>query len=273
MSVVVLSGTEDAESPEPLLFLAAACSDGSVRLFLLLENSQSLRLVAESFLHQRCVLKVQAFAYKTAGGRRGHIVASAATDGSVAFWDVSATLDLVTQAVKAEGGERKVLDLGTWLLTIQAHSCGVNSLQVHKMAGGRFLVASGSDDGSISVSDIEVSDESIVDGEAPAKMGVRVLRTFSRPCAHAAHVTGVRLLRPDLLLSASVDQRLTLWRLSEEGLSFVCSKFCHVADVAALECWEGEGPTYYSVICGQGLQVLRGTLELQAQSGLPFLEC
>uniref|UniRef100_A0ABM5FJ65 tRNA (34-2'-O)-methyltransferase regulator WDR6 n=1 Tax=Pogona vitticeps TaxID=103695 RepID=A0ABM5FJ65_9SAUR len=263
MSIAVLASTEDAEPSETLFFLAAACSDGSVRLFLLLESSQKLTLVAESFYHQHCVLKVQAFASETAGGRRRHFVASAATDGSIAFWDVSATLDLAAQAVQAGGGERKILDVGTRLLTIQAHSCGVNSLQVHKMAGGHFLVASGSDDGSISVSDIDVNDESIVDGEAPAEIGIRIFRTLSRPCAHAAHVTGVRLLRPDLLLSASVDQRLTLWHLCEDRLSFVCSKFCHVADVAALECWEVEGSSYHNVVCGQGLQVLHCSLELQ----------
>ncbi|XP_034287582.1 tRNA (34-2'-O)-methyltransferase regulator WDR6 isoform X2 [Pantherophis guttatus] len=70
MSVVVLARMEEMELPGPLCFLAAACSDGSVRLFLLLENAKKLCLVAESFHHQHCVLKVEAFAYKMASGRR-----------------------------------------------------------------------------------------------------------------------------------------------------------------------------------------------------------
>lgn len=123
-------------------------------------------------------------------------------------------------------------------------------------------MSSGSDDGSISVSAIEVSDRSVEDGEGPAGIGIRLLSTFSRPGAHAAPVTGLRLLRPDLLLSASVDQRLTLWRLGEDRLSCVRSRFCHVADVAALECWEAEGGGYHSAVCGHGLQVLRCSLEL-----------
>ncbi|XP_053154875.1 WD repeat-containing protein 6 isoform X2 [Hemicordylus capensis] len=252
MSIAVLAYTEDAELPGPLLFLAAACSDGSVRLFLLLEGAQKLWLVAESFHHQHCVLKIQAFAHKTADQRRRHFLGSAATDGSIAFWDITATVEQAAEAVKVESNERKLLALGTPVLTVQAHSCGVNSLHIQETADGHFLVASGSDDGSISLCVIGTNSKSPTAGT-----GVHVSRKLSRLCAHAAHVTGVHILHPDFLLSVSVDQRLTLWRLCEDGLSFVCSKFCHVADVASLECWEAEKQSYCSVICGQGLEVLR----------------
>lgn len=40
------------------------------RLFVLLEAAQKLLLVAESFHHQRCVLKVEAFLHTQAGGER-----------------------------------------------------------------------------------------------------------------------------------------------------------------------------------------------------------
>nr|XP_056720125.1 WD repeat-containing protein 6 [Euleptes europaea] len=257
MSVAVLAGPEDAELPGPLLFLAAACSDGSVRLFLLLEHAHKLWLVAESFHHQRCVLKVQVFTCNTADRGRRHFLVSAATDGGIAFWDITATIDGATEAVKAEVREMKLLALGTLVFTIQAHSCGVNSLHVQETVSSRFLVASGSDDGSIHVCVIEVNAESLVYQGTVGGDGVRVLRKFSRLCAHAAHVTGVRLLHPDYLLSVSVDQRLTLWRLGEDSLSFVRSKFCHVADVAALECWNSGRHSWHSVVCGQGLEVLR----------------
>ncbi|XP_061474792.1 tRNA (34-2'-O)-methyltransferase regulator WDR6 isoform X2 [Rhineura floridana] len=248
MSITVLAG--------PSLFLAAACSDGSVRLFLLLEHTQKLWLVAESFHHQRCVLKVQAFECKTGGGGRRHFLSSAATDGSIAFWDITATLKHAVEAAKVESMEMKLLALEAPVLTIQAHSCGVNSLHIQETADGYFLVASGSDDGSISLSVIDVNAESTTDQGASDRTGIRVLRKVSRLCAHAAHVTGIRLLQPDFLLSASVDQRLTLWHLCEDSLSFVCSKFCHVADVAALECWEAGPHNFRNVICGQGLEII-----------------
>ncbi|KAL8212806.1 UNVERIFIED_CONTAM: hypothetical protein K2H54_058812 [Gekko kuhli] len=256
MSIAVLASPEDAELPGPLLFLAAACSDGSVRLFLLLEHAQKLWLVAESFHHQRCVLKVQGFTCQTADRGRRHYLASAATDGGIAFWDITATIDCATEAVKAEVREMKLLALGTPVFTIQAHSCGVNSLHVQERASGHFLVASGSDDGSIHICVIEVNAKSLVNQGTTGGAGICVLRKCSRLCAHAAHVTGVRLLHPDYLLSVSVDQRLTLWCLGEDSLSFVCSKFCHIADAAALECWESGQHGWHSVVCGQGLEVL-----------------
>lgn len=132
----------------------------------------------------------------------------------------------------------------------------MNSLHVQETPSGRFIVASGSDDGSIHICVIEVNAKGIVNQETTGGTGIHVLRKFSRLCAHAAHVTGVRLLDPSYLLSVSVDQRLTLWCLSEGSLSFVCSKFCHVADVAALECWERGQYGWGSVVCGQGLEVL-----------------
>ncbi|XP_054834503.1 WD repeat-containing protein 6 [Eublepharis macularius] len=257
MSVAVFVGTEDAELPAPILFLAAACSDGSVRLFLLLECAQKLWLVAESFYHQRCVLKVQVFTCKTAGGGRRQFLVSAATDGAIAFWDITATIDCAMEAVKAKVREVELLALETPVFTIQAHSCGVNSLHVQETASGHFLVASGSDDGSIHICVIEVNVKSIVNKGTIGGAGIHVLRKFSRLCAHAAHVTGVRLLHPNFLLSVSVDQRLTLWCLDEDSLSFVYSKFCHVADVAALECWESRQHGCHTVICGQGLEILR----------------
>lgn len=148
--------------------------------------------------------------------------------------------------------------LGTPLLTVMAHSCGVNSLHIHRTPEGPYLVASGSDDGSIHVCLLEVSL-----GEGTAGTCLRVLERVARPCAHAAHVTGIRVLRPDLLLSASVDQRLTLWRRGPGGLDMLSTTFFHVPDLAELDCWEvmeaGGVLSYCCVLCGQGLEVLRGT--------------
>uniref|UniRef100_A0A8C3SQN7 tRNA (34-2'-O)-methyltransferase regulator WDR6 n=1 Tax=Chelydra serpentina TaxID=8475 RepID=A0A8C3SQN7_CHESE len=223
MSIAVVVGTD-----APCLFLAAACSDGSVRIFLMLEPAQKLLLVAESFHHQHsrpCTDEGQ-------GYREAHAPSA----------------------------------LGAPSLTVQAHSCGVNSLHVRQTAAGPYLVASGSDDGSIHIClvavDTALSEPSpslpwdVVPPGASAGARVLLLEAFSRPGAHAAHVTGLRVLRPDLLVSASVDQRLTLWRLGKDSLVFLGSRFCHVADVAELDCWGSEERGYGCVLCGQGLEIV-----------------
>ncbi|NXK25259.1 WDR6 protein, partial [Arenaria interpres] len=258
MSLSVVPGTSTEQLPTPWKFLAAGCSDGSVRLFGLLEAAQKLVLVAESFHHQRCVLKVEAFLHARAGGERRHLLCSAATDGSIAFWDITGSLTDVVDALHRAEGEMQPLALGAPLLSVMAHSCGVNSLHIRETPEGQYLVASGSDDGSIHVCLLEVA---LGKGEAAAGTCLRVLERVARPCAHAAHVTGIRVLRPDLLLSASVDQRLTLWHRGPGGLEALSTTFFHVPDLAEVDCWEvgeaGGELHYYCVLCGQGLEMLR----------------
>lgn len=149
--------------------------------------------------------------------------------------------------------------LGAPLLSITAHSCGVNSLHVRETPEGQYLVASGSDDGSIHVCLLEVT---LGGGEAGTATCLHILERVARPCTHAAHVTGIRVLRPDLLLSASVDQRLTLWRRGPGKLDALSTTFFHVPDLAELDCWEvaeaGGELRYYCVLCGQGLEMLHG---------------
>lgn len=266
MSLSVVPGTSTKQLPTPWKFLAAACSDGSVRIFGLLEAAQNLVLVAESFHHQRCVLKVEAFLHTWAGGERRHLLCSAATDGSIAFWDITSPIRNAADALHQAEGEMQPLALDAPLLTIMAHSCGVNSLHIRKTPEGRYLVASGSDDGSIHVCLLEVA---LSRGEATAETRLQVLERVSRPCAHAAHVTGIRVLQPDLLLSASVDQRLMLWKQCPGELVPLSTTFFHVPDLAELDCWEvveaGGELCYYCVLCGQGLEMLCGT----ASSELP----
>lgn len=191
---------------------------------------------------------------------RRHLLCSAATDGSVAFWDITGPIMDAVDALHQEEGEMQPLALDTPLVTIMAHSCGVNSLHIRKTPEGQYLVASGSDDGSIHVCLLEVA---LGRGEAAAGTCLQVLERVSRPCAHAAHVTGIRVLRPDLLLSASVDQRLTLWNRLPGELVPLSSTFFHVPDLAELDCWEvveaGGELRYYCVLCGQGLEMLCGT--------------
>uniref|UniRef100_A0A8C8SVV2 tRNA (34-2'-O)-methyltransferase regulator WDR6 n=1 Tax=Pelusios castaneus TaxID=367368 RepID=A0A8C8SVV2_9SAUR len=259
MSIALVAGTG-----APHLFLAAACSDGSVRIFLLLEPAGRLLLVAESFHHQRCVLKAETFVHRAAGDMRRHLVCSAATDGSIVFWDITATVDgghSCTLSVFI-AGSRLSPALGPPALTVQAHSCGVNSLHIQQTAAGRYLVASGGDDGSIHVCLVAVDSapsepvSALPRDVVGAGTDLLLLAAFSRPCAHAAQVTGLRVLQPDLLISVSVDQRLTLWRLSKSSLNFLGSRFCHVADVAELDCWGSPARGYGCALCGQGLEIV-----------------
>lgn len=149
------------------------------------------------------------------------------------------------------------LGLGTPCLTLQAHSCGVNSLHTLPTHEGH-LVASGSEDGSLHVFvlAVEVSELEEAVGGAELVPQLHVLEEYSVPCAHAAHVTGLHILSPSLMVSASIDQRLTFWRLGHGEPTFMNSTVYHVPDVADMDCWP-VSPEFghRCALGGQGLEV------------------
>lgn len=140
---------------------------------------------------------------------------------------------------------------------MQAHSCGVNSLHTLPTREGH-LVASGSEDGSLHVFvlAVEMPELEAAVGGAELLPQLQVLEEHSVPCAHAAHVTGLKILSPSLMVSASIDQRLTFWRLGHGEPTFMNSTVYHVADVADMDCWP-VSPEFghRCALGGQGLEV------------------
>lgn len=84
-----------------------------------------------------------------------------------------------------------------------------------------------------------------------------MLEEYSVPCAHAAHVTGLKILSRSLMVSASIDQRLTFWRLGHGEPTFMNSTVYHVADVADMDCWPVSPE--FGHRCALGARVLRST--------------
>lgn len=237
--------------------VAAACSDGAVRLFLLQDSGRRLQLLAETSHHKRCVLKVHAFTHEAPNRRRRLFLCSAATDGSLAFWDLTTMLDQDSPALEAAADLGLPFQLGSPCLTVQAHSCGVNSLHTLPTREGH-LVASGSEDGSLHVFVLAVEMPELEEAVGGAELlpQLQVLEEYSVPCAHAAHVTGLKILSRSLMVSASIDQRLTFWRLGHGEPTFMNSTVYHVADVADMDCWP-VSPEFghRCALGGQGLEV------------------
>uniref|UniRef100_A0A2K6PQM2 tRNA (34-2'-O)-methyltransferase regulator WDR6 n=1 Tax=Rhinopithecus roxellana TaxID=61622 RepID=A0A2K6PQM2_RHIRO len=246
----------DQPSLGPLV--AAACSDGAVRLFLLQDSGRILQLLAETFHHKRCVLKVHSFTHEAPNQRRRLLLCSAATDGNLAFWDLTTVLDHGSTVLEPPVDPGLPYRLGTPSLTLQAHSCGINSLHTLPTREGHHLVASGSEDGSLHVFVLAVEMLELEEamGEGGLVPQLRVLEEYCVPCAHAAHVTGLKILSPSIMVSASIDQRLTFWRLGHGEPTFMNSTVYHVPDVADMDCWP-VSPEFghRCALGGQGLEV------------------
>ncbi|KAM5148546.1 tRNA (34-2'-O)-methyltransferase regulator WDR6 [Mantella aurantiaca] len=250
MSIRIVDDITSGRSSSALL-LAAACSDGSVRMFVMSEDLRKMVLVAETFYLQRCVLKVETIVQRAADSDRLWLC-SAATDGRIAFWDVTSTVDYAHMMLDNECTNGRPQDLGSACTTLSIHQCGINSLHIRKTGEGHYLLASGGDDNSIHLCKLELEGKS--DDGCPGK--VRLLQSQSVTSAHAAQITGLYFLQDTLMASASIDQRLTLWGLREDGLQHIATRICHVTDVSDMECWRSKEEEYMCVLCGQGLEIL-----------------
>ncbi|TMS16286.1 WD repeat-containing protein 6 [Larimichthys crocea] len=196
---------------------------------------RQIDLLWETFHHQRCVLSVATCSLEDGKGNRCKLLFSAATDGKIAVWDLT---------------EVSFLSPGTTppipCLDIPAHQSGVNALAVwaNKLGqqGGGCLVtvASGGDDGQLTVSMIMVQYPE--DGKVQPPNGLHLhLHSQSHiPLAHAAPLTALKFLSPGLVVSTSSDQRVCMWRVGSTSISHIKALCSHVADAAGLAVWEGE---------------------------------
>ncbi|XP_029911042.1 tRNA (34-2'-O)-methyltransferase regulator WDR6 [Myripristis murdjan] len=150
MSIAVVDQEADC------VLLALACSDGAVRLFSVREEKGQIDLLWESFYHQRCVLSVATCSLEDGKGNSYKLLFSAATDGKIAVFDVSAASSL------SNGSSSDAPTPPIPCLSIPAHQSGVNSLAVWAEKTGRreggclVTAASGGDDGQLTVSVVRV---------------------------------------------------------------------------------------------------------------------
>ncbi|KAM7404421.1 hypothetical protein PAMP_011766 [Pampus punctatissimus] len=240
MSVAVVDEKTDC------VLLALACSDGAVRLFSVSEGKHQINLLWETFYHQRCVLSVATCRLEDGKGNRYELLFSAATDGKIAVWDLTAASSSLTDTPPIP------------CLDIPAHQSGVNSLAVwaeklEQQGGCLVTVASGGDDGQLTVSTIRVQYPE--DGNTGGCSGLSQISLQTQPknhlylhvhsqshvpLAHAAPLTALNLLKPGLMVSTSSDQRVCLWRVCSTGISHRGALYSHVADAAGLTVWEGQ---------------------------------
>ncbi|KAM3618800.1 uncharacterized protein V6R79_025090 [Siganus canaliculatus] len=248
MSVVTVDENTD------VCRVAVACSDGALRLFTVSEDKHQIELLWETFHHQRCVLSVASCSLEDGKGNRYGLLFSAATDGKIAVWDVTEASSL--SAASSSSTPTPPIPC----LDIPAHQSGVNSLAVcadkwgQQEGGCLVTVASGGDDGQLTVSTIKVqfpedgkargSREfsqipSSTDSHPSDQLHVHLLSQSHVPLAHAAPLTSLKLLNSGLVVSTSSDQRVCLWRLGTSSVSHIGALCSHVADAAGLAVWEG----------------------------------
>ncbi|KAI7833991.1 WD40-repeat-containing domain protein [Kickxella alabastrina] len=204
--------------------VAAAYSDASIRLWKL-DPLNGFTCVAsdKQHTHAHCVLSLAVLSYGDST-----VLLSGATDGQVILWDVS-VYTRPTPSLSRTG------DLGPPICVLPGiHQSGVNTIDVKHLADSRALLASGGDDNSLTVCELDLS---ITGLNVDENVDV-VVRRATYACAHASSVQGVAFMSDGGVCSVATDQRVAKWAVSvdREELSIELEDmgFTQVADPSAM---------------------------------------
>jgi WD40 repeat protein len=250
-------------------YVAAGCSDGIVRQYIYNEETCSFSPQETLQFHNRCILTLNHIVFtselSTCQRVRTLCVLSAATDGNVAVWNVSKAL-LAPNASGVEHCRGEVNGSTRPLAVCQAHQSGINDMAIQQVKEGVYYLSTVGDDNALAVLIL-----TLPAANSPHTTCLKVLCTEHN--AHASSITGVSFLSPSVVVTTSVDQRLSVWRMRESGntdtagalttlgssqqavrLDHVYSHTHDVADVSSLSLYHWGQDRAVVVICGIGVQ-------------------
>ena len=197
------------------LLVGVACSDGCVRMYRHSSSEGGLQLVTQPPPGRHCLLQLRLV---TSG-----LLLTGSTGGQLAAWRLAGDkLSLETQ--------------------LGLHQSGVNCVAVRGRGEESVDIVTGGDDTSLALARYTRGELAVV------------WRGGAGGGGHAAQVTGVRVAG-DLVLSVGADQRLLLWTLGEDSLSWAASRCLSVADISGLDTWT-RGRALNIAVVGVGMEML-----------------
>lgn len=142
-----------------------------------------------------------------------------------------------------------------WTSRHKVHQSAILSLAIHELSDGSRIVLTGGDDNAIGITRTTSSTK---------------LHSLLVTKAHAAAITAITIVDTDSdglwLVSASIDQRIKLWRINinpdkfgVEGIDIKLIKnvFTAVADVSSVEKYQLSDETTGVLVCGVGMDIWR----------------
>ncbi|CAG2066535.1 unnamed protein product [Timema podura] len=207
-------------------------------MFVVDPTTRGIRYLQGSRFHGCCVLTVSVTSCECR-----HLVATAASDGQVAIWDMTRLVssDLYADETDTNNQGSPELEL---ILNMRPHKAGVNCLEWLSQSSGQPVLASGGDDNCLVLTAL---------GQPP-----HVTEQWQDSRAHVGQITGVKALEHrQLLLSCGVDQRVCVWGLTPGKVGATLqSQYCSsVPDLHGLEVWMN-GSFIHACVYGQGMEVV-----------------
>ncbi|KAI8369417.1 WD40-repeat-containing domain protein [Radiomyces spectabilis] len=235
-----------------LHIIGAVYSDAMIRIWLFNEATRRFSMVIDGTWHAKCILQIQHVLVADNDGSNRILFFTSATDGKIAFWDVTRELNEAVHAVDDLDTDhaRPAFKLTEPFYHYQAHMSGVNALQVQLYQGNQLLFVTGGDDNALVAALFELQDQHV------QSIGERC----TIPGAHASSITDLRFVN-DSVFSISTDQRLNQWALENRGpqgvsLKLINAAYMDVSDPSAMDVIAVNGEIHVAVT-GIGLQSIR----------------
>jgi len=143
------------------------------------------------------------------------------------------SVDFLTSSTNGKVGFWTLKSL-TKLMEVSVHLSGINSLLSFPNLG----IVTGGDDGA---------------------MGLISSKIRNQSSANSGHVTGIVILDEDRILTCSVDQRVSVWKVFEDReipFQLVSQKFSHVPDLHDVVVCRKVEDVFVAVV-GAGLQMFK----------------
>ncbi|GFR79552.1 WD repeat-containing protein 6-like, partial [Elysia marginata] len=251
--------------------LSVAGSDGYLRFLLFDERTKSFDSLATTFHHKSCVLKTLHYIHQTHKGQVFPFGMSASTGGDIAIWNLANILTQhqiklaerkdacpegeedftsflepsMTERLRTESEVGKDLQP---VICLKAHQSGINSLHALQVSDSNTLVASGGDDNSISLHNLLISDSQVT-----------LVAKGTKKDAHSAQITGIWLVSRSLMVSTSIDQRVSIWSLTQNKdsieVAMISCKYIEIADVSCMDVLV-ERNSVHLCVAGEGMCLL-----------------
>ncbi|XP_048485447.1 WD repeat-containing protein 6-like [Plutella xylostella] len=220
--------------------IVAACSDAILRLyeFEYSDKNNSFKPAGVIKYHKTCILKTKTFKFQ-----EKYILITCTTRGQVAFWNV--TDDLISNNIEHD----IITDDAKPFFVTTTNKSGINSVDVKVISKDEVIFATGGDDNAIHVNNIKFKNFKCTETQETK------VDNF-----HCSEVTGLSFMGRNLILSTSIDQRITLskYEMNDDGLtcSFVSQRYSDVPDIQGIDviCETSDKATV--CVFGKGLEVL-----------------
>ncbi|GFY63366.1 WD repeat-containing protein 6 [Trichonephila inaurata madagascariensis] len=212
--------------------ISTACSDSYFRIYTFDINTRELSLCYNLYHGEHCILKLSQVLI-TNYSNKNVIFVTGATDGNIKFVSHK---------------------------SFKNHQSGINALDVKFISGSNWLIGSAGDDNALTLSLLNLVTFSSRDIKCDEIYSGYVYN------AHASQITGIKILDENIVVTASIDQRINFWtwNFTEDQLivDLLLSKISLIPDIAHLDAWQNEiSKEWTLLVCGQGLESFTFTVE------------